>query len=193
MKRFIGLIAVTALTGCDLNNLGFACEEQRSFSDEISATGVNALLVDDLDGELRIRGRSGINEVRIRAEACADDRRTADEIDFQLYRQDGEVRIISEVPNYDAAQLDLTIEVPTDFDVGVYDTSGNIDVEDVFSVWISDGSGHIEVNGIETDVIVDEDGSGDIDVRDVGGDFFVRYDGSGSIRHSGVRGTVRLP
>lgn len=196
MKRIRGLtalLAVVPLAACDLDLSSFDCEESRRFSDEISATGINALLVDDLEGDLRIEGRSGINEVRVRATACSNDRRTADDIDFRLYREDGEIRVISEVPGYDRSRLDLIIEVPVDFDVAVFDTDGHMDIEDVFSVWIADGSGHIDVNGIENDVTIDEDGSGDIDVRDVGGDFYVRYDGSGRIDYSNVRGYVDLP
>lgn len=196
MKRMRGLIlllAVTPLAACDLDLSSFDCEESRRFSDEISATGINALLVDDLEGDLRIEGRTGINEVRVRATACSNDRRTADDIDFRLYRADGEVRLISEVPAYDRARLDLIVEVPVDFDVTVFDTDGHMDIEDVFSVWIADGSGQIDVNGIESDVTIDEDGSGDIDVRDVGGDFYVRYDGSGRIDYSNVRGYVDIP
>lgn len=122
--------------------------------------------------------------------ACSSDRRTTEDIDFELYRADGEARVISHVPGYDNARLDLQIEVPVDFDVAIYDTSGPIEVEDVFSVWVVDGSGHIDIRDIESDVIVDEDGSGDIDV---GGDFYVDYDSSGRIDYSNIRGVVRLP
>ena len=193
MKRFLGLIVVTALAGCDMDLSGFDCEESRSFSDEISATAIDAILVDDEAGDVRVVGRSGINTVRVHATACANDDRTADDIDFQLFRADGEVHVISDVPGYDNARLDLLIEVPMDFDVSVYDTSGHIDIEDVFSVWIADGSGHIDVADIETDVIIDEDGSGNIAVQDVGGDFYVRIDGSGSISYRNVHGFVDIP
>jgi hypothetical protein len=192
MKPILGLICLAALGGCtDLTALD--CEESRSFSDEISASGVNALLVDDQEGELLIVGRAGLNSVRVRATACANNSRTADDVDFRLYESDGEIRVISEVPGYDNARLDLLIEVPLDFDVAIFDTDGNIDIEDVFSVWISDGPGHIEVSEIEYDVTIDEDGSGDIDVRDIGGDFYVRYDASGSIRYREIGGIVDIP
>ncbi|MGQ0561032.1 MAG: hypothetical protein ACT443_04065 [Gemmatimonadota bacterium] len=193
MKRVAGLIALAALGGCDLDLSGLTCSEPRNFSDEISASALNALLVDAQEGHVRIEGRSGINEVRVHGTACSRAERTTDQIDFQLYRSGGEARVITDVPGYDDAELDLVIEVPSDFDVNVYDGSGDIDIEDVYSVWVNDGAGHIDVFRVETDVIVDEDGSGNIDVDDVGGDFFVRYDGSGSINYRNVRGRVQLP
>jgi hypothetical protein len=192
MKRMLGLIAVAALGACDLPS-DLDCEESRSWFDEIGATDVNSLFVDDEDGELRIVGRAGINSVRVHATACSNDRGTLDDIDYDFYRADGEISVISDVPGYDNARLDLLIEVPLDFDVSVYDTDGNVDIEDVFSVWIADGSGHMEVTEVVTDVIVEEDGSGDIDVRDIGGDFYVRYDGSGRITYRNIGGYVDIP
>ena len=193
MRRIPGLLAVMALAACDLDLSSLGCGEQREFSDEISATGLDALLVDAEEGELRIEGRTGINEVRVYATACSNDDRTTDDVDFRLYRSGGEARVITEVPGYDDARLDLVIEVPADFVADIYDTDGDIDVEDLYAVWIRDGSGHIDIRRIENDVIIDEDGSGNIDVDDVGGDFIVRYDGSGTISHRNVRGAVQLP
>ena len=195
MKRMPGLIAmaaVAALGACDLPS-DLDCDESRSSFDELSAVGINSLFVDDQDGELRIVGRAGINSVRVHATACSNDRGTLDDIDFDFFRADGEINVISDVPGYDNARLDLLIEVPLDFDVSVYDTQGNVDIEDVYSVWIADGSGHIEVTEVVTDVIVDEDGSGDIDVRDIGGDFYVGYDGSGRITYRNIGGIVDIP
>jgi hypothetical protein len=186
-------MAVTALAGCDLDLSDLACSDARNFSDEISATSLNALLVDAEAGDLRIEGRNGINEVRVYATACSSDDWTTDDVDFQLFRSGGEARLITDVPGYDNARLDLTIEVPVDFDINVYDLSGDIDIEDVYSVWVNDGSGHIDIFRVETDVIVDDDGSGNIDVNDVGGDLIVRRDGSGSISYGNVQGRVLLP
>ncbi|MGQ0816012.1 MAG: hypothetical protein ACT4O1_16395 [Gemmatimonadota bacterium] len=193
MQRILGLMTVAALAGCDLDLSGLGCAAERNFSDEISATTLNGLLVDAEDGELRIEGRSGINEIRVHATACSNDDRTTDDIDFQLFRSGGEARIITDVPRFDDARLDLVIEVPIDFDVSVYDTDGDIEIEDVFSVWLVDGSGHIDIRNIELDVIIDEDGSGNIDVDGVGGDFIVRRDGSGRIDYRNVQGRVDLP
>lgn len=193
MKRIWGLLTVTLLGGCDLDLSGLACTDGRDFYDEISATSLNALLIDADDGDIRIEGRTGINEIRVRAEACSNDDRTTDDVDFQLYRSGGEARLITDVPRYDNARLDLVIEVPADFLIDMYDEDGDIEIDGVRSVFLSDGSGHIDIADIAGDVIIDEDGSGNIDVRNVGGDFVVRRDGSGRIEHRNVQGRVLLP
>lgn len=194
MRRLASLIAVVGLAGCDLDLDGLGgCSDRREFSDEISATGLTTLLVDAEDGDLRVVGRAGINEVRVHARACSNDHRTTDDLDFQLYRSGGGAQVTAFMPTRDNARIDLTIEVPADFDVEIYDTSGHMDIRNVYFVWVDDLSGDIDVQSIETDVVIDEDGSGDIDVEDVGGDFIVGYDSSGSIRHRNVRGRVQLP
>lgn len=194
MKRLALLAGALALAGCNLDLAGIGvCEYSRDFSDEISATGLDALLADAQEGELRIEGRSGINSVRVHGRACASDPRTADDIDFVLDRTSSSARVTTYVPDYDNARLDLTIEVPVDFDVDVYDERGDMDIRNVNSVWISDGSGDIDVRQIYYDVIVGDDGSGDIYVDDVGGDFIVERDGSGRIDYRNVRGRVQLP
>jgi hypothetical protein len=188
------VLGVAALAGCDVHLTDFGdCDNPRDFIDEIGASGLTALIADAEPGNLRVVGRSGINTVRVRARACASNRSTRDEIDFDLFQSDGAARLISYVPSYDYAWLDLVVEVPIDFDVDVYHQEGDLEVEDVYSVWISDTSGHIDVFDIDTDVIVDEDGSGDIDVSNIGGDLVVRYDRSGRITYRNIGGGVFLP
>ena len=194
MKRLACLIAVIGLAGCDLDLSGTGgCADAREFSDEISATGLTVLLVDAEAGDLRVVGRPGRNHVRVQARACSNDVFTTDELEFDLFRQQGVARLDAFVPTRDNARMDLTSEVPADCEVEILDTSRHVEVEGLYSLWIADGSGNIRVRDIETDVIVDEDGSGDIDVEDVGGDFVVRFDQSGTIRHRNVRGAVILP
>ena len=192
MKQFAWLGVVAVLSGCDIVDLA-SCNDSDQFSDAISATGLTTLLADTEDGNIRIQGRSGINEVRVSARACSNDSRTTREIDFDLFRSNGAARLTSFVPSYDNARLDLTIEVPLDFDVDIFAGSGDLDISDVFAAFITDGSGDIDITDIEEDVIIDEDGSGNIDVDDVGGDLIVRIDRSGSIHYSNVRGTVQVP
>lgn len=192
MRRLAMVLGVAVLAGCDVTDFG-DCDSPREFIDEISASGLTALIVEAEPGDLRVVGRSGFNSVRVRARACASNRRTRDEIDFDLFQSDGAARLISYVPSYDHAWLDLVVEVPIDFDVDVYHEEGDVEVEDVYSVWIRDTFGHIDVFDIDTDVIIDEDGSGDIDVSDIGGDLIVRYDRSGRITYRNIGGGVFLP
>ncbi|MCE2455762.1 MAG: hypothetical protein J4G12_08130 [Gemmatimonadetes bacterium] len=80
-------------------------------------------------------------------------------------------------------------------DVDIEDGSGSITLSDVGGdVTVDDGSGSIRISGIGGSVLISEDGGGSIRVEDVAGDFVVEGDGGrGSIRHSDVRGEVRVP
>lgn len=174
MRRLAGLIAVVALAGCDLDLAGLGCADAREFSDEISATNLSALIVDAEAGDIEVVGRPGINEIRVYARACSRDYGTTDDLDFHLFRSNGAAIVEAFTPSYDNARIDLTIEVPADFEVEIYDTSGDIEIDNVYAVYI-------------------EDGSGDIDVEDIDTDFIVRYDTSGTIRHRNVGGLIQLP
>lgn len=174
MRRLASLIGVVALAGCDLDLTGLGCGDAREFSDEISATNLSALIIDAEAGDIEVVGRAGSNEVRVRARACSRDYSTTDDLDFQLFRSSGAAIAEAFTPSYDNARIDLTIEVPADFEVEIYDTSGHIKVDNVYAVYI-------------------EDGSGDIDVEDIETDFIVRYDTSGAIRHRNVGGLIQLP
>ena len=193
----------------DLNGLG-GCTYDEEFSDAISAIGMTTLRVLADDGDIEIVGRPDISTVRVYATACANDRSTLDDIEFDLFRNGATIELETLVPARDNAHLDLVIEVPEELAVALYSEEGDIDVRDVDFVYIDDESGHISVRNVFYDVeIVDEsgnidilnvdgsvdidDGSGDIDVDDVGGDFLVRFDSSGSIRYRNVRGIVDIP
>ena len=204
-------MALPLMGACDvdLNGLG-GCTYDEEFSDAISAIGMTTLRVLADDGDIEIVGRPDISTVRVYATACANDRSTLDDIEFDLFRNGATIELETLVPARDNAHLDLVIEVPEDLAVALYSEDGDIDVRDVDFVYIDDESGHISVRNVFYDVeIVDEsgnidilnvdgsvdidDGSGDIDVDDVGGDFLVRFDSSGSIRYRNVRGVVDIP
>ena len=44
MKRFACLILLAGVAGCDVDLSGLGCGDARTFSDEISATALDALL-----------------------------------------------------------------------------------------------------------------------------------------------------
>ena len=210
-KHLVWLLAVPMLGACDLDLDGLGgCTYEENFSDAVSATGMTTLRVLAEDGDLRVVGRPGLNQVRVFATACSSSSRTVDDIDFQLIRNGATVELNTHVPQRDNAHLDLVVEVPEDFAAAIYhdagdievydidfvyvdDASGNIDIRNIFfDVEVVDGSGHIDIFNVDGSVEIDDD-SGDIDVEDVGGDLTVFFDGSGSIRHRNVRGRVILP
>jgi hypothetical protein len=210
-KHLVWLMALPLVGACDvdLNGLG-GCTYDEELSDAISAIGMTTLRVLADDGDIEIVGRPDISTVRVYATACANDRSTLGDIEFDLFRNGATIELETLVPARDNAHLDLVIEVPEELAVALYSEDGDIDVRDVDFVYIDDESGHISVRNVFFDVeIVDEsgdidilnvdgsvdidDGSGDIEVDDVGGDFLVRFDSSGSIRYRNVRGIVDIP
>lgn len=175
MKHLTCLMSVVLLAGCDLDLTSLTgCEYERDFTEQMSASGLAALIADVEDGGLRIEGRGGSNQIRVYAHACASDPGTLRDIDFEFSRLNGRAQITSYVPNYDRARLDFVIEVPMDFDAEVYDTDGDMTVRDIHSAWIDDGSGNIEA-------------------RNLSGDLTVYRDRGGSIYYSNINGLVLLP
>lgn len=210
-KHLVWLMAVTLLGGCDLDLSGLgSCVYEESWTETISASGISSLRILADAGHLRIEGRRGTNSIRVRATACADDRSTLDEIDFDMYGFGSTVEIETDVSLRDNARLDLVIEVPEDMAAAIFHSEGNVEIRDIEVVYIDDESGHIDIHNIAFDVDIEddsgeidihnvggdvaiEDGSGDIDVEDVGGDLIVFYDASGSIRYHNIRGRIDLP
>ena len=193
-KHLVWLMAVPLLGGCDLDlsGLGGSCDYERNFYDETGAFDMATLRILADAGDLRIEGRTGLNEVRIRGRACSADRYAVDDIDFELFRTGSTLDLETYVPGRYRSRLDLEIEMPYDMAAAIYHQDGDISVRNIDVVFIDDEAGHIDVRGIYFDVDI-IDGSGDIDVEDVGGDLIVRSDRSGRIDYRNVRGQVYLP
>ncbi|HVF39607.1 MAG TPA: hypothetical protein VM939_06870, partial [Gemmatimonadaceae bacterium] len=182
---------------------------------DVDARGARAIRIDAAAGLLRVQGRPGINEVRVRGTAVASRRDWLEDIKLVAERRGNEVFIKAEIRENNRSGwrdwednrrgLDLIIEVPSNMALEVEDGSGeatftsvgplnlndgsgSIDIRGAKGrVSIIDGSGEITLNGIEGDVTI-EDGSGGIDARDITGNFTISQDGSGSIAVDRVAG-----
>ncbi len=174
----------------------------------VSASDADLVRIAAGAGSLRIEGRPGLSEVRIRGEACASEARYLEGIRLRAERSGGEVRIETLMPEMSgfgrkSATLDLVVEVPERLPLDVDDSSGDVEVRRVAALRLSDSSGGIEVSEVAGDVEVDDssgdirlrgvrgnvrlsDSSGGIDVRDVAGSVRVEADGSGDIEISDV-------
>lgn len=178
----------------------------------IAASGARSARIIARSGSLRIEGREGLAEVRVRGVACASHERYLDGIRLETGRSDDEVRIEAETPpmrgigNFQAS-LDLVIEVPAGMTLYVVDSSGSTEISDVAAVDLDDGSGTVVISDINGPVRVEDgsgsltieriagdvwvsDGSGGMDIRDVQGSTVVDRDGSGGIDIADVRGAV---
>ena len=204
-------LALVTFAACDLGDLDVDCDFDRDLSEFIGVTGTDRLTVDAEQGDLRVEGRPGLNQVRVRGVACAEDLDDLDDVALIVQRSGSSIRVFGLVPSGQSlnARLDLFIEVPDwmlvdiDHDSGdievdnvsgliITDDSGNIHIQDVFGdVDVRDGSGLVWVRNVEGDVFLLDD-SGDIDVRDVAGSVRVEEDGSGDIFVSDVGGNFTV-
>ena len=185
----------------------------------VDTRGARSIEIDAAAGELRVEGKPGINEVRIRGTARSSRESRLKNIKLIAERRGDAVYIKADIPDNDNwggwngsdgyMALDLVIEVPTSLRLDVSDGSGEADFLNTGALDLEDGSGNIEIRGARGDVRIHDgsgniiingvegavrvsDGSGEIRANDVTGNFTVEEDGSGSIDVSGVGGTMRV-
>ncbi len=188
---------------------------------DVTVSGARSIRIDAAAGFLKVLGRQGLDQVRVRGTARSDRKRRLDGIKLIAERRGDEIYIKADMPDdrdgyfgrngddWDNMALDLTIEVPSSLPLEVDDGSGEaeftstgaLDFEDGSGeihirdakgdVRVRDGSGSIIIEGVQGSVRV-SDGSGEIRARDVTGNFTVDEDGSGGIDVSSVGGTMRV-
>jgi len=168
-------------------------------------------------GSLRVEGRPGVREVRVRARACASSAELLEQLTLETGRAGSEIRVEASQVDHEGfrlfgrsyAMLDMVLEVPEGMEARIEDGSGGAEVSGTGALRIDDGSGElilrgirgaidlhdgsgeVTIDGVEGNVTI-VDGSGELDVRGVTGSVNVR-DGSGQIRVADVGGdfTVR--
>jgi hypothetical protein len=191
------------------------CRFEAARSASVSAAGARQLIVEAGSGSLRVEGRPGISEVRVRGRACASSQELLEQLDFDADQSGGTVRVRTHEVENDGwrgerryARLDLVVEVPAGIDAEIRDGSGSAEIlslgatritdgsgsllaEDIRGLLdIQDGSGAVTVRNVEGDLVI-EDGSGEIEIADVGGSATIE-DGSGEIRARGVGRNLRI-
>jgi hypothetical protein len=160
----------------------------------VPAAGIRRIDVLGRAGSLRIDGRAGLTEVRIRGTARASSRSLLDEIKLVAEVKDGVIYIEADIPDHDWSWrdgqqgLDLTIEVPNELPLEVEDGSGELEIRNVGALELRDGSGEATVEHVGGKLRV-RDGSGELTITDVKGDVEVT-DGSGTLEIRDVQGGV---
>lgn len=187
-----------------------ACDVMGQRAVDLDASGLRLLALTAGAGGLDVRGRPGLDQVRVRGEACASDAELLEEIRLEG-RRDGDRAVVRvELPepgSGEDAAMNLTVELPASMAVEiedgsgastirgvggatVHDGSGSLEVSDVAgSVRIDDGSGSLTIRGVKGTVTI-SDGSGGISVAGVGGDFVLEDDGSGDVHTDGIAGEL---
>ncbi|MEX2283132.1 MAG: hypothetical protein WEE89_11675 [Gemmatimonadota bacterium] len=161
----------------------------------VDAAAASRIYVSAGSGTLRVEGKPGLRQARLRGTACASDRRLLEEIELTATRSGTEVRVHSndndkDLRNREYARLDLVIEVPENLATEIDDSSGDIQIYGLGAVHITDGSGEIVADDIRGSLTID-DGSGEIKVTGVRGDLKIT-DGSGEIDALDIGGIVDI-
>lgn len=172
---------------------GGECEYRAERTATLPAAGADLLRLAARAGSLRVEGRPGLSEIRVRGEACASSQRYLEAIQLVAERSGREARVEVRTPDMRGvgrmyARMDLVVEVPQGLAMDVTDSSGEAEFRAVGALRLEDSSGAIEVTDAAGDVQID-DSSGEIRVRGVRGDLRLR-DSSGGIDVSGVQGGV---
>lgn len=173
-----------------------SCEHVEERTATVPAAGATLLRVRAAAGELRVVGRPGISEVRVRGRACSSDRNDLPRIRLEAVREGSDVRVEVTMPDDDwgwgdrEARLDLVVEVPTTLAADVDDASGDAVFQDLASLRLDDASGDTEISGVRGELHV-TDSSGDLRVRGAGADVWID-DSSGNLYVDGVEGSVTV-
>ena len=190
------------------------CEHEAQRSETVSMAGIERVDIDAGAGDLRVEGRPGLAETRVRGHACASDAGRLADLGIRTTRRGSTLHVEALYPENrmsignDYAYLHMSVELPEGIAVRVDDGSGNSTVIGTGALQLHDGSGNLEVRDIRGSVrIVDgsgnielervagsaeiEDGSGNIDVVEILGSLEIE-DGSGEIDIAGVRDDVDI-
>jgi hypothetical protein len=190
MISLLLLAAVTASTHITAQD----CEFSELKSAALDARGAD-LAVEAGAGSLRIEGKAGLTEVRVRGKICASSKDLLEGVELIAERKGTTVSIETDFPeerrfrNNEYVRMDLTIEVPAGMDADVSDGSGEAWIYNVGSLTLVDGSGELDIRDVKSADI--EDGSGELHVRNVRGNVEVR-DGSGELTIEGIDGTATI-
>lgn len=215
MRRLFSAIVLAGIvTGSAGAQRGEGYSEARDAT--IDVADAKSVRVDAKSGFLRIEGKPGLSEVRVRGTARASQEDWLDDIQLRTERRGDEISVVAEIPSWNwngrgnaFKSLDLVIEMPARLPVNITDGSGEIDVRSVAGAQIEDGSGEIELRDIAGPVEIDDgsgevklisiagdvrikDGSGEVNIEDVRGNVIILDDGSGSLEITKVTGEVRV-
>jgi hypothetical protein len=173
---------------------------QEARNADVAVGGARSVRIDAAAGSLRVEGRSGLSEVRVRGTARTNRRERLRDIRLIAERRGSEIYVKADIPSTDGDEwrsgdgpqmaLDLVIEVPDNLALDVDDGSGEAAFMNTGRLQLEDGSGEIEIRGARGSVEID-DGSGEITIDGVDGDVRIS-DGSGEINITNVSGSVTI-
>jgi hypothetical protein len=197
MNQFAAQVVQVALL-ISLSSSAFAAECKFASDRAANFTGeIKKVVISASSGYLKVRGDAA-GGVKAKGRACAsseallrkialESRREADAIYITVVMSAGMGDLLS-FNRY--SSLDLDITVPTNAQLEVNDSNGDVELSDVGSAVIVDGDGDLLLKNIAGDLDV-TDGARELRVMSVGGNVQVD-DGAGGIDIEDVRGNVKI-
>ena len=172
------------------------CEYDKRIDQVLDVSGSSVLDVAAAAGDLRISGKPGTDEVKIRGKVCVSEEEWLDEVTVETSTGDrATVSVV--IPDSEGwtiwgsryAYVDLELVIPDGLNLDVRDSSGDIEIENVAAVELKDSSGDIRITDASGPVVI-RDSSGDIRVQDLASDFTVVSDSSGEIWGKDIEGNA---
>jgi DUF4097 and DUF4098 domain-containing protein YvlB len=177
----------------------FPSEQVKNLS--LSAKGISELDIDCGAGFLKVYGREGLKEIKVKAEIVVKGgsvkRVIQKYVKLSLKKRGRSAVLVSQIDwrrsssLFKSAVINLTVTVPKKMDLIVDDGSGSMEIKDITGdLKVDDGSGSMEIEDITGDLEV-EDGSGDMKIEKIRGDVDID-DGSGKMEARDIRGDISI-
>ena len=172
------------------------CTFEQELDQVLDVSSSSSLTVKALAGGLEITGRDDVDSARISGSMCASKEQWLAEMSVELVAGDA-AAITVQIPDVagkafwgnDYAYVDLVLEVPSDLPVQVFDSSGDMQLDNLMDANVRDSSGHIKLLNMRGDLQL-KDSSGDIEIERLDGDLEIISDSSGDVEASGITGSV---
>jgi hypothetical protein len=181
------LVLVSTAAAADWNISWNNCDESRDLALEFDLDGVTDITVEAVAGDLDIKGVGSLSRVVAEGMACARDRYgdQIDDIQIVSERDGSTLRIIAAVPRARGKDsligyLDMSLQVPDNLPLAVFDSSGDVEIDNTGPLRVHDSSGDLEFERINGDINVDRDSSGDLSIEGAG-NVVIEVDSSGDI------------
>lgn len=195
LVMFIFPLAVSAKTYAEVKELS------------LSSEGISAMKIECGAGFLRLKGVKGQNEIKVKADVIAGNRKgeelnefIEENVELSLERHGDRAVLISRIEpsgfslfslKNDNKHIDLTVEVPDKMNLAIKDGSGDIELKNINGeVNIDDGSGAMEVNDVKGKLEI-HDGSGDLEIKSIDAKTEI-HDGSGDLSIHNVKGEMEI-
>jgi len=188
------LISLVSIYAASNTVLADDCDYSTTIDRTFDIAGIKKLEVEAGAGLLDINGKSGRQDILIRARLCSSSEEVLEKMAVESVKDSDMVHIETQFPNKDSwfgsesAHIDLRLTIPSGMHLDVEDSSGRASVKNVASLSMKDSSGELVIEDVQGDLAV-IDSSGSIEIEGVGGDVELT-DSSGGIYASDVTGSV---